>query len=95
LNYNPLHASPPHFAFVPNHFRIVFAYEACPTNSANNTAPPSHSRTLLLYLCPVCSNPEQSETDLAFVIDELERAMENITLEEAQAAVAALATKNA
>lgn len=25
VNYNPLHASPPDFNFIPNHFRIVFA----------------------------------------------------------------------
>jgi len=41
-------------------------------------------------LTHVHRNPEQSERDLVFVIEELERAMENITLEEAEAAVALL-----
>ncbi len=74
VNYNPLSESLPNFPFVPNHWRIVWAY----------VHPPIHSPSfvLLTFVFVLSSNPEQTFEDALFVLDEMDRLGEDMTLGE-------------
>jgi hypothetical protein len=82
VNYNPLSESLPNFPFVPNHWRIVWAYVHPPPP----LFPYSPSFVLLTFVFVLFlqsfSNPEQTFEDALFVLDEMDRLGEDMTLGE-------------
>jgi hypothetical protein len=82
VNYNPLSESLPNFPFVPNHWRIVWAYVhpflSLPLCSRFSLRDSRVSHTSLAF----SSNPEQTFEDALFVLDEMDRLGEDMTLGE-------------